>query len=522
MLLLPTSNEVLIFFLSYFLLLKNRIVNKPYLWLSLYVILSLVFSLTYTTIGSFWVISSLPLALYLIYKNFKNKKIIIPIIVFAISLFICKDTLIDYIKEAPYYIKGTLYSFGNLFPPSINDITYAFQCNFALLFTPILILELLKIIKEKEYNIKSIFFCVFCILMTIVSLKYTLGRIDYTIYSRIQIISIPMLSIALPYYFLYVKNIKKFEIFVIICFVLSLYDIFVELPSKFSRAFVNKKIENSTLYNVGKVDLSSDEERNLIKIKDFVYHDGNNKTFFDLTNRGMLYLYLNKKTPIKYVSYYNSIDSKQAENSEKILEKNPPEIILIKSEPNNVHDRVFPPLRINYIYRWMLLNKHYKIDGDKENVFLTKVENEYNFTPKEKNILDFLISQQSIDYLPEVWANSIKTLPILKNYVNFYVENYPNEIIIRFYEPQKVKDIDLLYLNLILNNQHKRTHYSIYINDSNSVLNCMSNSGKLLIPMDNFPSWLLNENLKEIRIELQGNRILKSNIAFYNKMNNYR
>ncbi|MCD7879095.1 MAG: hypothetical protein LUG16_04080, partial [Candidatus Gastranaerophilales bacterium] len=63
-----------LYMVSFLLLLQKKILKKPLLWLVLYLILCFAGFVYWTTFGTFWIISSLPIAGYVIWKS--NRKLV--------------------------------------------------------------------------------------------------------------------------------------------------------------------------------------------------------------------------------------------------------------------------------------------------------------------------------------------------------------------------------------------------------------------------------------------------------------
>ncbi|MCD7878593.1 MAG: hypothetical protein LUG16_01510, partial [Candidatus Gastranaerophilales bacterium] len=113
--------------LAFLLLLKKDIINKPFVWLIIYIVLSYLFVMYSTTIGSFWFMASLPLAGYVLIKFIKSicrggeflwlAKLLILVLLIGLISIIGHDLLSNYLNEAKYYIQGNLYAFGNNFKP---------------------------------------------------------------------------------------------------------------------------------------------------------------------------------------------------------------------------------------------------------------------------------------------------------------------------------------------------------------------------------------------------------------------
>ncbi|MCD7780773.1 MAG: hypothetical protein LUH05_08905, partial [Candidatus Gastranaerophilales bacterium] len=164
------------------------------------------------------------------------------------------------------------------------------------------------------------------------------------------------------------------------------------------------------------------------------------------------------------------------------------------------------------LYREILLSGKYSLLEYKENVFLIKNKNNVKFSNDELKELDEILSNANLNFLPEVWANSINTLPVKKITPKFYSYIEDNKITVKFYNNEKVKDVNLLMISV-----KEPEIFNIKINNSQSELKCKSKTGKVLIPLDNFPSWLLNENFNEITITAVGNNTDDYNIEFYTR-----
>ncbi len=527
LLLLKVPSASVLMVSIYIALIKENIINKPLFWFWFYIIFSILISSYWTTIGLFITIAALPVFIYICGK-LPNKKLnfwIASIFIFFLSV-IFRNSFFEYLTQAKYYIEGSLAAFGNDFI-TLDNKTY-FQTAFewlykmsALFFTPVLILEAIKQIRIKTTDLNTIFFISFSLLFVIISLPYTMGRLDNGHFLRLEFVSFPFLCIIIPYW-LYkyadknIKTIVEKLFFALLCCFL-LFSIFNKLPEKISKLNKNYYESNTKLFNTGNIELNKNEEKRLTKIKDFLYQNDDSETFLDLTNRGMHYLYFNKKIPVQYSSFYNSIASMQAAETIERFRKKSPDNILVYSN-NILHDNIFPSLRINALYRWIFLNQKYEYKKAGENVFLVKTNKEQHYTLDELKDLDYYFGAQNLNFLPQVWAASVKTLPLVRIMSDFSIEMYGNEIKIKFLTPQKVKNFDLLYIDT--GKKNLLTNFTISINNSSSKIRCKTKTGKILVPMDNFPSWLLNDNLTEIIIQTDI-FIQSADISFYNRSINH-
>lgn len=448
-LLLVAPNFIPLYIVTYVALIVGKIKEKPLLWLLTYILISFLFAHNWTTIGSFCFIASIPFAFSVAAKLLnKNKLLNIAIILlFTGAIFyLSHDLIFEYLKEAQYYVKGNLIVFGNGFPEYRANLFYLLiifavtltKC-FALIITPCLIVELIKELLNKTKNYELIHLYIFFILFTVVSVPYALGRIDSRLFSRMAYISFSYLAFIIPY-LIYTKgkfNKKLYKLFtalLIVAFSLAITKTFVV---NFCDVFENPNSNTAKIAQAEKI-----EKINKIKniVNKYVSED---EVFFDLANLGMNYMYADKKIPVKYVSYYNSISSAQAENSLMKLMQNPPKLVYLgtitSKDGTGFHhfDNIKQSIRIPSIYRWLLLSGKYKFKIEDDCIFLLQNEKNIIYQKASLMFLDLIFSVDNLIFLPEVWGNSIKTLPVEKQEIKFNTLQAPKTLKITFEQPQK-------------------------------------------------------------------------------------
>ncbi len=523
-------NQTCFYFALYILLLKKEIIKKPYLWLFIYSSCAILLSAYCTTIGTFWVISSLPLAIFVIIKAIKQKikhKALYTGLIATFLLIVgyfSFNIFSDYLLMAKEYIKGNLFAFGNGYGFYVNIFYYIERC-FALFIVPFVIFELCRIKKSESKDISYIFFLIFALIFPFVSMGYSLGRIDYESLLRIKDISYAYWIVFVPYliYRKYkIQNNESFKNICILLFILLMANTFVRHSYNNLTNIVRPAVEeNKTFEYIGKMKLEPKIESGLIERKKLTEKYSDKKdSFLDLTNSGMNYLYFDKKIPIPFVSYYNLITTNQAKESVSKLEKNAPKVILIKGG-GKIFEDVLPSVRINRLYRWLLLNKMYSLKEENGNAILIRNNKPKNLSEYELYRLDKILSTKNLGHLPEAWASSINKLPVKEEDFDFEYRVTPKSVDIKFKKPMKGKDIDLIYLEPVFSKQIYNKKFKTKINGSKSILYCDSKKGNILIPFDNFPSWLMNENIKEIKINIKnkGNFFESAKVKFYKKTN---
>ena len=455
-----------LYILSFFVFLKSAFKQNFYFWIFLYIIFAYFATFFWTTYGLFWLIASLPLALYICIKNQnKSLKIFFTVILLFVILFFNKDFIFSYMHEAANYIESNLYAFGNDFANlKWHQIISDYIKLFALIATPFFIIKLFEELNSPNKNLNYIFTLIFAILFVITSINYSLGRIDYITMQRIRDISLSYLGILVPYLLL-IKNNKIIKYFNYLAVIMAIYLIFTHVP-QLSKWKTIPLPEQKNIKDIG----------NIINTYSKTDND-----FLDI-NHGMNYFYFNKKMPIPYTSYFNVVNSKQ---NKQIAEIKPNVILLETDLPR--FDNVYPSLRINELYRNLLLNSDYSTLSVGKNLFLIKKKGE-----KDLYKLDKALSTKDLGYLTDAWFNSKTHLPIEKLDIKYSIKGN----FIEFDKPQNGKNIDLIELNT----DSKNINYTVSINGSKSELNFKSRQNSVLLPFDNFPSWLLNKNIKTITI----------------------
>ncbi len=503
----------IVFVLTYLVLLKKELLQKPFNWLLLYVPIAFVFPLLWTTKGSFWLIASLPLLGYVLYKFIKSKpqilKWISVVALFLTCFFLFNTTILNFFAEASDYVHSNLISFGLNFPYKkylLSHLNFC-SCFFALFVTPYFIVELIKELKNKDRNLQYIFVLAFCIILVFVGLPYYLGRIGDAI-GRLSRTSILYLSVVVPYLVM-LKNSKIYEylkrgavillIFMVVCSYLKIW----KLTTPLKMENVDKRYEDAYLNKTVKEVVNKYSRR----VDDF----------YVLLNNSVYYVYTNKKIPVKFVNYYNIVDQNLDKKVLAQLKDADVSLILLKSSDSDiVHDKVLPSLRNNATYRWMLLSKKFRYFEENNCVFLVKSENSSNEISLENQYkLDKILAKNDLEFLPQAWGDSLKSLPIEETSVEFKLIKLQQGYVVAFENPIKGSDVDLMYLKT--NNEHLLKEFHVEIsNREKSILNFASNSQNALFPLDNFPSWLLNDKVEKIYIKTDNDTEIKE-VKFYKR-----
>ena len=183
-----------LYVLTYLLMLKKIFLKRPFVWLIVYILLSFSLLFFWTTYGTFWLLATLPLAIYVLItlknENKSVSKYLLVVLVAGFVLFLNRDLIFNYSTQATNYIQSNLYAFGNGFPQiKIHQIISDLIKLFALVAVPYFLIKFIEELKNPNKNIQYLFALLFALVFVGVSLEYSLGRIDFIAMQRIKDIS---------------------------------------------------------------------------------------------------------------------------------------------------------------------------------------------------------------------------------------------------------------------------------------------------------------------------------------------
>ena len=450
-----------VFFALCYLILLHFYKKNTIFWYTFFYITSCIMLLYQTTCGTVCFAASLPL---FVRKFRDNPKAGVLFLVLAgiITYFVFGELIAAYLSKAGYYISSNLYAFGNDFPVKIKFYRFIIAI-FGFLSIPFFINTALTS-ENREIRYLSLY----AIILPIGISNYALGRIDSSYVTRSMWLSSIIITVILPY-LAYITNKNKYLLKVILCLIFISFTV------------LKKDSPSSVIYE----DLA---------VMDYV-RSLPGETYLDLTNRGMNYYYSSKKPAIPYTSFYNIVNTKQTNELLENFKQNPPSVVLLYTKEGIIaHDNVRPPQRINAVYRWLFTSGNYKKEEFPFGSFLVYSPGD---NPQDPLRSDCYFSASDIQYLPDVWGASVNTLPMKKVHENLPLDG---NIIITDCTP---KEADLLYIEYTA--QDKNTAFSMTVNDIPSALQFRSKKNKLLIPLDNYPSWLCADRLEFVTLQADKN-----------------
>jgi hypothetical protein len=256
-------------------------------------------------------------------------------------------------------------------------------------------------------------------------------------------------------------------------------------------------------------------------------------TYLDLTSKNANYYIFNYPPPIESSAVYNLISREQQDRAIQRLEANPPAIVY--AWPAILHDGGSATLRSHRVSRYVI--NHYTPFSVGKHIFYAKAE---SLKHVDADALDLIIPDNRLDLdskvfwlphmkgLPLSWGKSFNTISTLIRYVNGVPEptllhhvtpQGKNSYKINGIDPYLVFDLSGLEVNGqkdgqllidIQSNSNPSTQEFIEVFWANNVhgfhpdfsVKFDWSNGRMLVPLDSVPSWLLGGNVMSLRIDL--------------------
>jgi len=508
--------------------------------------------------GTVFIIAILPLVAYRVWSSktiFINlKSLMIPLIIIA-GLIVIMPWILDMTLSAVGYVLENgpvnFQAYGIAWHHSwdsgmtINSSLAVYEIiRTSWAFIPIFVLTfwLMGYYKEKK---EAFFYALFAVIFILIMYKYSMGRIDAFGLSRqglMSLATIPLLFLCV--YFLDFSKQKFAYWALILTFWIGLLT-----PSYVSSPIVNAK---PTIPDLGV--LTKGNEINIpqlgnaitdpvhiartIAIKKIVDQFLNkNETFVDITNRGGLYFYLDRRMPIEAVPY-NQPHPQMQQRSIDRLTGNPPPMALLQAD-NITHDGGPVSIRAHLLYRWIMDNY---IPVMIDNVMIGVQKNEIERfsqrfpeitlpkTEKEQLLLwDKIFLQQDLRALPSSWGDSQKTLNkkmkivqdvdvVTRNTHDIQITQKgkyqsigANPFIVYDISQSHIsgKNAGILSFDFACDNDKAKSALQVFYStdihpiEENTSISFIVHNGHVMVPLDAMPSWYMSKYIQQIRIDVQ-------------------
>lgn len=309
-------------------------------------------------------------------------------------------------------------------------------------------------------------------------------------------------------------------------------------PTKYSN-FINS--DNHQLAQIGSAILNPEHLTRLSKITkvlDKVLEPS--ETYLDLTSRHAHSFYFNRRPLIETGALYNLTTESQQLRAIELVKKTKPPLILISAD-NILHDGGPASLRSHLVFRYIIMNPNYEIVKINEIIWLVLKEKLYKLDGlnaqiidkndhESENILNKIFNIKDLKFIPASWGRSSSTLEkklihkggvshksiisthSLKEVAIFKYLIIGDDPFIRLDISNlnfSGKDAGILSFDFACKGKNPSPILEIFwqsdtlVENEETVLRLNAHNGRLIIPMDSVPSWILSKKILSIRIDVQ-------------------
>lgn len=551
------TGGIIISIASLAILYKSAITNEYLRTFWIWIGLSLLTSLFYVAEGSMFVIATLPFALWLLYKSYrqsiKNLAISLGVFILTAGLLVILTNIETMALGAAEYLVAQAgvndVAHGIAWKLPTSDISQAvtsgyfwqiIRFSWVLLIIPILIILVRN--QFAKYSIEFQFTLIALFIISVLMIPRAAGRIDPVTFSRPGLASIGLIICGLP--LVIMPNVRKSSIIPYLA--LGLAVIFGLLGNQETQLQNARKLPNQVLQEPAKtvdgsalglptigntVAIDEKQLQRQIEIKTVLDQLlGTQETYYDATNHSADYPIQGRPSPVSDLAPYNAPSTQQQERIVKQLEEKQIPLALIRAE-NIAHDGGSLSLR-NYVIYDYLIEQYLPFADEFGRVWMIKSGQEkrlektsYRIGSKQEQI-DLLTQSfglRDLAGLPAAWGKSMATLDAKlsgpkdllaegKVIDQFGIEFTTNgsmviqepDSYIVFEIPSTVEG-DLLYLEF--NQEIESGNFQVYWADGkyidfgdNNSFTFRSNSSKYLVPMSAAPSWAKSQHITRLRI----------------------
>jgi len=545
----------------FFIILYDFITKKNFLMaLNLWIAFCIGNVLLAPGQGAIWTISTVPTALYCLYKIYRdNIKVLARCLIVwgCIALTLALFTpFMSMIYNAVLYVKdqglnnATSHGIPWIlsFNKSIHSFPYAigefFRASFILGGMLFAIFFVAALFRENNQNKKNIlFFTSFCLIICLLYIPRATGRIDPGSFTRLSVISSALLILYFPCFLTYqFPRLNILPSCIIALFFSGIMFGSMNLRSILNAPVATANINDSIvvgkdigLPRLGAGYIKPDHLKRLKKISSTIAEFGK---YYDLTNRNAHYFYFNRRCPTESVAVYNMSTELQQKRAVEKLSKYNPDIILAKAASIN-NDGGKPSLRCYGIYRYLIT--HFLPFSKDGFIYLLQSEDprlfsfEKNKSLTTTDMFDKVFRQSNLQLLPSSWGRSYNSLSdkLIKVYsIDSDNSKFSYRFIVQEDDLYKIVDkepgILLEFENLNLSGRDigmligdfesynpggtiadQPVSCELYWHNNFSmsektVVRFQLLPGKFIVPLDIAPRWILGGNIKKIRFDIAG------------------
>lgn len=413
--------------------------------------------------------------------------------------------------------------------------------------------------KNQEQRRRVIVFALPITILLVLFIVRAAGRIDPGFLSRLGIASLWSWSLLLPILLWCVLDEHRKPLgWVVTVFASSLLAFNSDLPastdyileksaSKLPQPAITVDSKQIGLPNLGVEILEPEHIERLRSIQRVLSYGLDSKeTYLDLTNRTAHYFYLGYAPPVADGAFYNLVtDGQQLRAVQKLLQA-PPPIALISAD-NTYADEVPPSLRSHLIYRF-LVERYTPVKIDKF-VYLVRPDRLPRFQEianknsgkflgnkiqifdqsSKLSLLDEVFSKKNLLFLPVAWGRSFDSLKPQLQLVRsidkstrhlldvvesgkryHYQVTGQNPTISFSLENLNLsgRDAGILGLDFACSPRHTPQSFEVTWQspslspDQKTTVQFDAKKGRLLVPLDAVPSWLLATKISQLQLKL--------------------
>lgn len=266
------------------------------------------------------------------------------------------------------------------------------------------------------------------------------------------------------------------------------------------------------------------------------------ETYLDLSGRHAMYYYVERRPPVESASTYNLVgERQQARAIRSLREAHLPAILL--SADNIVHDGGPLSLRSNLVYREVLLSTGYRLATIGTQVWMIRDDRVSRLPPGEANVvlalndpaalamLDPIYRREDLEAVPASWGRSAASLdPTLSTVLQLpagmsvvahaVLRAGPDAYAITGGDPYVRFDIadrhlsgrqaGVMSFDFVCAAPDATPILGLYWSTPQSsegvstFLRFQGHQGRLIVPVDSAPSWLLAERIDSLRFDIEG------------------
>jgi hypothetical protein len=265
------------------------------------------------------------------------------------------------------------------------------------------------------------------------------------------------------------------------------------------------------------------------------------ETFLDVSGRHAIYFYVDRRPALESAAMYNLVGERQQLRAIRSIRMSHFPAILLSAD-NLVHDGGPSSLRSNLVYRELMLSNNYKVvvaDGQvwmirsdrMKKLNLDATTSVADLNESAVSVLDLIYRKQDLESLPASWGRSSQSLQSKVSSVLKIPTEIPDtgksintlggsQYLIVGEDPQvrfnvaasnlSGRQAGLLSFDFSCESPEAVPTIGLYwttpktSEGSTTFLTFRGHQGRLIVPVDSAPSWLLADRIDTVRFDIDG------------------